>query len=93
MLKDAILVTGPENKNTKAAPGVNPVLIKESAIGIEDVEHTYIGIPMTNIANNGIIVPLNCDNELVGIKVEINAAINKPIKKCFAISERKSAKA
>ncbi len=42
-VKEAALVTGPTNKKTKAAPGLNP--FKISAIAIEDVEQLYIGTP------------------------------------------------
>ncbi len=47
----ATLVAGPASKKTRAAPGLSPFKINAAAIGVEDVAHTYMGIPAHNIIN------------------------------------------
>ncbi len=47
----AALVAGPANKNTRAAPGFNPLRIRAAAMGVEDVAQTYMGIPAASITS------------------------------------------
>lgn len=53
---EAKFAAGPAMRRTKAAPGLSPLSISERAIGMEPVEHTYIGtatITTAIIDNNG----------------------------------------
>ncbi len=45
---EAVLMAGPAIRSTKAAPGVIPFIISESAIGMEPVAHVYIGIAIAS---------------------------------------------
>ena len=54
MLNDAILVAGPASKNTRAAPGLRPFRMRAAAMGVEDVAHTYMGIPTISIRGMAI---------------------------------------
>ena len=47
----AALVAGPASKKTRAAPGFKPFRIKAAAMGVEDVAHTYMGMPAHSMIN------------------------------------------
>ena len=55
-IRDATVVTdiafmaGPTIRNTNAAPGETPFNMRDAAIGMDAVEHTYIGKPIIAIA-------------------------------------------
>ncbi len=92
IVKEATFVTGPANKKTKAAPGEIPFIIRETAIGMDAVEHTYIGIPITNIISILTMGIDTDDSKSCGINVEINVAINKPTTKFIDISSKNDPK-
>jgi len=89
-----VLVAGPADKNTKAAPAETPESIKPAAIGRDAVAHTYIGTAM--------IITIIYDNQeysskislkLEGIATVIKAPSSSPIKRGEAISPRSVIKA
>lgn len=87
----AALVAGPANKNTRAAPGFKPFNIKAAAMGVEDVAHTYIGIPATSITimdKNRCSLAHNVKSS--GKKNVMAPAIRIPIMKGLAISVNSS---
>lgn len=43
IIREAIFVAGPAMSKTNAAPGETPLIISDSAMGIEPVAHIYIG--------------------------------------------------
>ncbi len=93
-INDAMFDTGPVNKNTNAAPGESPFMIKDSAIGIDEVEQMYIGKPTSTI-NIMDKIPLSKPyptKKSSGIKVEIRAEIKIPMIKWNAISSKKEPK-
>lgn len=47
-VNEAKLAAGPAIRRTSAVPGDKPFSIRDKAIGIDPVAHTYIGIAITN---------------------------------------------
>ena len=47
--KEAMLVAGPDNRNTRAAPGLTPFKIRAAAIGVEAVAQIYRGMPTASM--------------------------------------------
>ena len=47
----AVLVAGPAIRNTSAAPGDKPFIIKTAAMGMDPVAQTYSGMEATNTIN------------------------------------------
>ena len=87
----AAFVAGPAIRKTSAAPGFKPFSISAAAIGVDDVAHTYIGIP----ANSIISMDKNwCSFERVvipsGKKKVMIPAIKIPTIKGLAISDKSS---
>lgn len=87
---DAMLVTGPVNKNTNAEPTDKPFVINVRAIGIEAVEHIYIGSPTSIIASIERIPLFNprLTKKSVGTNVAIIVASNIPTIKWVEISSK-----
>ncbi len=89
-----ILVAGPANKKTRAAPGDTPLRIKAAAKGVDEVAQIYIGIPIRiimSIAGSPLVIP-KLLTKSASMKVAINAAINKPTIICPAMSSKNSIK-
>ena len=79
-ITDAKLAAGPAMRSTNAAPGDRPLSISESAIGIDPVAQTYIGIAMAttaSIANKGRSP--RAARKFSGTNMVIRAAITRPI--------------
>ena len=53
----AAFVAGPEIRNVRAAAGLTPFAINETAIGVDPVAHTYKGMPHTIQINMPIFRP------------------------------------
>ena len=48
-VKEVILVAGPVNRKTRAAPGLTPFMISAAATGVEAVAQMYMGMPINSI--------------------------------------------
>ena len=89
----AALVAGPVIKNTNAAPGETPRMIKAAAMGTDAVAQTYIGIPSTSITSIARIPPPNTGpKKSAGTSAVINAEIKSPNSNALPISAGSSTK-
>ena len=50
VVTDTAFIAGPTIRKTNAAPGETPLSISDAAMGMDAVEHTYIGSPTSAIA-------------------------------------------
>ena len=88
---DEALVAGPAIKNINAAPGVMPLAISTTAIGIDAVAQTYIGSDTASIIVYWIkLLEEKCSAiNWGGIKIAIAAATTSPCVRGIAISAGK----
>ena len=90
----AILQAGPAISRTKAAPGVNPLSIRATAIGILPVAHRYIGIEKHSTSSMlAKELSLNISKNESGTNTVIRPATIKPIISHLPISSIISRKA
>lgn len=93
--REAMLVTGPVNRNTKAPPRDKPLVIRDKAMGMEAVEQIYMGSPtktMDSMAKIPWLIPI-FTKKSAGKKAEIKEASTIPVRKCTEISSKNSQKA
>ena len=93
-VKEAKLVAGPANRNTRAAPGLTPFRIRAAAMGVEAVAQIYSGIPTASmISMAGSPAPRYSLNISGGISTVINPASTMPIRNQPARSSQRSSTA
>ena len=54
IIMDAKLAAGPAMSSTNATPGLNPLSIRDIAMGIDPVAHTYMGTATSTIVTIAI---------------------------------------
>ena len=91
---DARLQAGPAIKRTRAAPGVSPLSISATAIGMLPVAQTYIGIAIARTSSiEAKVLPWNMLNQDSGTRTVINPATSRPMASHFPMSPIISTKA
>lgn len=89
-----VLVAGPAERKTKAAPALTPESISPAAMGREAVAQTYIGIAiMMTIRYESQVWFFISSERFSGMATVINAPKSKPQKSGFAMSPRSVPKA
>jgi len=85
-----VLVAGPADRNTNAAPADTPESIRPAAIGREAVAHTYIGTAITmTIRYESHEYSMRISARLEGIATVINAPRSRPQNSGLAISPKR----
>ena len=77
---EAELTAGPAISNTKAAPGVRPLAISDTAMGMEPVAQTYMG--MATASTKSILSSLySCSaaSHSLGTVTVMSAAMSRPV--------------
>ena len=84
---DARLQAGPAIRRTRAAPGVSPLSISATAIGMLTVAQTYIGIAIASTSSiEAKVLPLNMPNQDSGTRTVISPATSRPMASHFPMS-------
>ena len=91
---EAMLHAGPAISNTNAAPGVSPLSISATAIGIDPVAQRYIGMAIASTSNiDAHVLPWNTEKRLSGTSTVIAPAAMMPITSHLPMSSIISTKA
>ena len=89
-----VLVAGPAERNTKAAPAETPPSMSPAAMGSEAVAHTYMGTAMMmTMMYDSQAYSTKMSERLEGMATVINAPMMRPQKRGFAMSARSVPKA
>ena len=90
----AIFAAGPAMSRTRAAPGVRPFIIKATAMGMEPVAQTYIGMLMASTKSmDSHVLSAKIAKNSCGTKTVISPAMTRPITSHLPMSSIISTKA